>query len=130
MLLALAASLTAQAGPLSDSFLEPPALSESFTLAEPVLEYSALPAVSRDTYGEGGWMLTGLSLLGGGAAVMVVSGAAMSATESDALDTIFSCFGLFGAVHFVVGASMLGLELTEGDGARVFFTGTGLSGRF
>ena len=130
MIVVLAASLTAQAGTPENLYLAPPSLSESYTLAEPVLEYSSLPAVQRNTYGEGGWMLTGLSLLGGGAAVMALSGAAMSATENEALDTVFGCFGLFGAIHFVVGASMLGLELAEGDGARLFFTGNGVAGRF
>ena len=133
MLLALVTSLTVQAAPpaLSNPALfATPTLSESFTLVEPTLEYGAMPAVQRDTYGEGGWLLTGLGLLGGGVVIMGVSGAAMSMTDIHAVDTVFGWVGLFGALHFVVGASMLGLELTEGQGARVFFTGNGVAGRF
>ncbi len=133
MLVALLGGLTVQAATPAlpaPSLLTPPTLSSSFTLTEPALEYSSMPAVQRDTYGEGAWLLTGLALLGGGAVVMGVAGVGMAATDNTAIDTIFSWTGLFGAVHFVVGASMLGIELTEGRSARVVFTGNGIAGSF
>lgn len=79
-----------------------------------------------------GWLLSGLGLLGGGAAVMGLSVAAQGATDNRAIDQTFEVVGIVGALHFALGASMLGLELTQGRSARVHWTGSGIgvSGRF
>jgi hypothetical protein len=131
MFVALLAGLSAQAAPpVAHSALAAPMLSAQFTLAEPSMRYDALPAVPRQQSGELGWFATGLLLAGGGGVVMVTSAGVMSMTENRVVDTAFSWVGLFGALHFVVGASMIGLELTEGRSAHVFFTGNGLAGRF
>lgn len=128
MLIALVASLTAQAAPAPDAFVAPDTLG-TYTLTEPALAYGAMPAVGRDTYGEAGWFVTGLLLAGGGAVVMGSAAAVTSMSDNRVVDTTFSYVGLFGALHFVVGASMIGLELTE-DRGGLRFTGTGLAGSF
>jgi len=79
-----------------------------------------------------GYLLTGLVFFAGGGAVMGLSVAAGEAVDQPTVDVVLQGAALFGAAHFVVGASMLGIKLTEGERARVVFTGTGLgvSGRF
>jgi hypothetical protein len=132
MLLALVSGLVVQAATpvVPPTAFTPPTLSAEFRAQEPALRYDAMAPVSRDVYGEGGWFLTGLALCGGGIVVMGLSGAGSAATEVPAIDRVFGWTGLFGALHFVVGASMIGLELTEGRSARVVWTGTGVAGRF
>ncbi len=129
MLLALATGLTAQAAPVTVDLLTPPTLSTQFELAEPSLDYRSMPtATSADSPG---WVVTGLGLMGGGLVVMAVGGVGMAATDVPVVDTVFGWVGLFGAIHFVVGASMLGIEFMENDnGRRLVFTGNGVAGRF
>ncbi len=133
MLLALATSLAVHAAP--------PPETTGFTAPAPLARYSlvdtqlstrngALPRSQPVYYDSPGWLLTGLGLLGGGAMIMGVAAVGLSATDNAAVDTVFSWTGLFGAVHFVVGATMLGIELTEARPARIRFTGTGFAGRF
>ncbi len=80
-----------------------------------------------------GWFLSGLVLTGGGAVVAGLGTLGMEATDSPTLDVAFQGVALFGAAHFVVGASMLGLQFTQAaERPRVYLTGNGvgLTGRF
>ena len=135
MFLALLTGLTAQAVPLATldepmgSFVAP-SVTGTYSLVGHSLRADTMPVAPQRVYGEIPWLLTGLALCGTGAVTMGVSAVVMSATDNQFLDTSFGVIGLIGALHFVVGASMVGIEFTEGRSARVFFTGTGFAGRF
>ena len=79
-----------------------------------------------------GWTLTGLGLLTGGGLIVGASQAAAAGTDNASVDLVFHGVALFGVAHVVVGASMLGLEVTETTRARVHLTGNGVgvTGRF
>ncbi len=134
MFLALLGGLAGQAAPVAPPPVAPlsfvaPSLGGDFVLATPELRYDAMPTVQRDVT-EVGWFFTGLLLCGSGAVVMGVAAVGGSATDNAAIDQVFAWTGVFGALHFLVGASMIGLELTEGRSARIVWTGTGFAGQF
>jgi hypothetical protein len=79
-----------------------------------------------------GYLLTGLALLGGGAAVVGASKAVSAATDAPSMELVLNVVALYGAAHVAVGASMLGLQFAENTRTRVHFTGNGvgITGRF
>ena len=117
MLLALTLSLSAQAAPPATTDFTVPTVPARYSLVDSELRLgggSALPVMGQEVYGyDPGWWLIGLGLLGTGAFTMGVAVVGMSATDIEAVDAVFGVLGLVGAVHFVVGAGMLGIEFVE-----------------